>query len=115
MSPSLADRERQHAANLRPSERAKRLAPKLVDLAIEQRLRARMAKTPAEAELLELEAVWATQAADLLATLETEQWRQREASKLFLCGQIDRQELRAITEGWNISNPPSAGGGSNGD
>lgn len=38
---------------------------------------------------------------DLIAKLDNEQFRQREAIKLYLHGQIDRNELRRISETWN--------------
>jgi hypothetical protein len=97
----LAKRERAFAAKLGHSERAKRLYPKLKELIDEHQRRIMTAKTPVQAELLELEVVWIEQARELLRILEQEQWRQREGAKLFLCGHIDRSALRNISETWN--------------
>lgn len=58
-------------------------------------------KTEAANEIYDLETQVMKSAAEMIPVLETEQWRQREAIKLFLHGQIDRNELRRISETWN--------------
>lgn len=101
----LAQFESNFIQGMSASDRARRLTPKLIELAEEIDLLAKAAPTEAGRELWELEALHVRNAADLLRVLEQEQWRQREAAKLFLCGQIDRSALRSITESWN--NDPS--------
>jgi hypothetical protein len=97
---SLAEKEKALAAKLGPSERAKRLAPKLLEEAAECRLEARFMPN---VELLELRAALLEEAADLLRILETEQFRQRTAAATHLHGRMDRAELRQITQSWNES------------
>lgn len=96
----IAETEAGIAMSLRPYERAKRLAPGLREEAEECRREATMA-TAAKADLLGLRAERLEQAADLLRILAQEQWRQREAAKIYLHGRMGRSELREITETWN--------------
>jgi hypothetical protein len=107
MGEPLLDRERARVATLKPYDEAKRLAPKLRELAGELRLQSRATARAATAQLRELEAEWATRAAELLRILAQEQWRQREAIKLYLHGREDRAFLRRVSETWNEDTPPT--------
>lgn len=104
MRERLAESEQRISLSMGPSERAKRLFPRLREVVVEHRRRAAMA-TGANAELLELEAVQIELAADLLRILAQEQWRQREAIKLYLHAREDRPFLRRVSETWN-EDPP---------
>ncbi len=95
---TLADKEKKFAASLAPSERAKRLYPKLLEEAEECR---RDAGAALNRELLELRAELLQQAADLIRILETEQFRQRTAAATHLDGKMDRADLRRVTRTWN--------------
>lgn len=97
---TLAAKEKKLAASLGPSERAKRLYPKLMEEAVELR---RDAKRALNSELLEFRAELMEQAADIIRVLETEQFRQRTAAATHLDGMMDRAELRSIVKTWNQS------------
>lgn len=69
-----------------------------------QRLRSQqrlIQRQEAEAEMAEYDINLLHTMGETLDVMEREQWRQREAIKLFLHGQIDRQALRRISETWN--------------
>lgn len=103
MSDNLATRERKLAESLQPSDRAKRLAPTLIEISREILLRAR---NDVERELGELHVERLRQASDLLRILETEQFRQREAIKLYHHGGLDRSALNRIAATWNEEPKP---------
>ena len=105
---TLAEAERDLAKTLGPSARAKRLAPKLGEIAEEMNATAvslaaghRPVATPAAAEIMDLSAELVDQARDLLRILEQEQFRQRTAIQMFLQGQVDREFLRKVAYSWN--------------
>ena len=105
---TLAEAEREFAKTLGPSEKAKRLAPKLGEIAEEMNVTAvslaqglRPVATPAAAELMDLSAELVDQARDLLRILEQEQFRQRTAIQMFLAGRVDRDFLRNVSGSWN--------------
>lgn len=58
-------------------------------------------KDPVFAEMADFELVVLQKAHATIALLETEQFRQREAIKLYLHGRITREELRRYSETWN--------------
>lgn len=101
---TLAAREADFIASMLPSNEAKRLAPKLRELAEEHRRQASHS-TPAGREMHDLEAFRVDRAAELIRILETEQFRQRESIKLYLAGREDRDFLRRVASTWNDDKP----------
>lgn len=59
--------------------------------------------SPTGVELWTYDSLIVAKALELLKIIEMEQWRQREAIKLYLQGQIDRGSMRAIAYSWNGS------------
>lgn len=57
--------------------------------------------SPTGKELWDYDAAVIEQAGKLLHALAMEQYRQREAAKLYLAGRIDRDDLRRISSNWN--------------
>lgn len=106
MSESLAEREIALTEHMSASDRAKRLAPMLREIAEE--LERRNTSSPTLRELWRLEVVRIRAAAELLRILEQEQFRQRTAAAIFLDGRMDRADLRNITRTWNDSPDPDA-------
>lgn len=98
---SLAESEKAFSASLMPDALAKRMAPKLMEVASEIARRGASATNPDEKELLELDAAVVELSVEALRRCEQEQWRQREAIKLFLHGRITQSDLRKISESWN--------------
>lgn len=98
---SLAECEKEFCAALTPDALAKRLAPKLEEVASEISRRGRSATNPDARELLDLEAAVVELSVEALRRCEQEQCRQREAIKLFLHGRITQGDLRKISESWN--------------
>jgi hypothetical protein len=83
---------------------AKYIHPKLLEAAEESsRAAKRLKATEAEISLGNFYAEVILLAAKALQKCEQEQWRQREAIKLFLYGQLDRHRLRDISSTWNYS------------
>jgi hypothetical protein len=58
-------------------------------------------KDPVFAEMADFELAVLQKAHATIAMLDTEQYRQREAIKLYLHGRITREELRRYSETWN--------------
>jgi hypothetical protein len=97
----LAEREKEFCASLQPDALAKRLVPKLVEVAAEMEQLAATARTAASKELFKFDAAVLVLAAEALRRCEQEQWRQREAIKLFLHRRMTETDLRRISESWN--------------
>jgi hypothetical protein len=53
------------------------------------------------AEMVEYDITLLHHLGETLDTVEREQWRQREAIKLYLHGRLTLEELRRISETWN--------------
>lgn len=104
---TLAQAEARIVATMSPSDEAKRLAPKLIEEAVEARHRARLKSGMGKAdfELDDLAAVRLERAAELLRILEQEQFRQRESARLYLDGRVDRAFLRRAAWSWNGDKP----------
>lgn len=83
--------------------RARYLRHKTTDMI--QRLKADQriipAKSEAAAEMADYDITLIHTLSETLDTMAREQWRQREAIKLFLHGQIDCKTLQRISETWN--------------
>lgn len=95
----LAVHERKLAMALNPSDRAKRLAPTLHELAREMQP---PGNNPSISdELTELFVERLTQAADLLHILDAEVFRLRQSIGCFDQGHMDRARLRKVSKTWN--------------
>jgi hypothetical protein len=104
---TLAQAEMRFISRMSPSDEAKRLAPKLIEEAVEARHRARLKEGMGKAhfELDDLAAVRLERAAELLRILEQEQFRQRTAAAIHLDGRMSTSDLRQVTRSWNGDKP----------
>jgi hypothetical protein len=66
---------------------------------------AKLVSTDASKEIYEFDAAIIELAAEALRRCEQEQWRQREASKLFLHRRFSESDLRDVSESWNGAGP----------
>lgn len=101
MPQRLADSEHEFCKQLSPEALATRCHAKLNELLASLEYNKSRARRDDEIELIELEQAWLITTINLLPILATEQFRQREANKLFLHGKLSREELRNISETWN--------------
>jgi hypothetical protein len=105
---TLVELEREILQHMDASSRAKRIAPRLGEIAKEMSETAaqlanghRPVAAPAAAELMACSAELVSQASELLRVLEQEQYRQRTAIQMFLYGRADRDFLQNVAHSWN--------------
>ncbi len=100
--PSIAEGLTIQLATMDEETRGRFLMLRLPDLQRELEHEAKkpgMSETGVELWTYDAAIVKATE--DILRIMCVEQWRQREAIKLYLAGQIDRGSLRDISNSWN--------------
>lgn len=110
---NLSDSLRRLIADMLPDERAKYIAKQLTTITEHfhegaqrsHRERSRFGDSAVNAEMFEFYETILTETLASMKVLEREQWRQREAAKLFLHGAVDRHFLRRVTESWNGDTP----------
>jgi len=99
---SLYEQFIENLRDLSPEAKVKAVLPRLEDLVRElgkEAIKPGMSETGKD--LWTYDAAVVLQAHELLHQMVTEQWRQREAIKLYLAGQIDRGSLRSISNTWD--------------
>jgi hypothetical protein len=98
---TLSKHEEEYYKGLDNRSKAKRIVEKLYHVESELEFKAGYSKTHDMQELAIWERDIVTNARLLITVLEQEQWRQREAIKLFLAGRVDRAFIRNVSETWN--------------
>ena len=98
---TLAEMRNEFYKTLSNEDRSKHLVNKLYDVEKELEMTAAYAKSETWKELALWQRDVVGDSRKLIEVLAREQWRQREAIKLFLHGQVDRHFLRNVSETWN--------------